>query len=66
MESGSAALSHLELLHAALFAFEGYDYVELRVAFKEDLHPFYPPSIAVVRPRLHGRDLAQRANGEAA
>lgn len=32
----------------------GYDYIELRLTFKEDLHPFYPPSVAVVRPRLHG------------
>lgn len=38
----------------------GYDYVELRVTFKEDLHPFYPPTIALVRPRLHGRCLAKR------
>ena len=32
----------------------GYDYVELQVIFKEDLHPFYPPSFSVVRPRLQG------------
>lgn len=32
----------------------GYDYIELRLTFKEDLHPFYPPSVAVVRPRLDG------------
>ncbi|CAJ1344262.1 unnamed protein product [Effrenium voratum] len=39
---------------AELRAAEGYDYVELRVVFKEDLHPFYPPSITLVRPRLCG------------
>lgn len=33
----------------------GYDYIELHLAFKEDLHPFYPPTASVVRPRLHGR-----------
>ena len=40
------------------FPLPGYNYVELRVAFKEDLHPFYPPTIAVLRPRLYGRCLA--------
>ena len=39
----------------------GYNYVELRVTFKEDLHPFYPPTIAVVRPQLHGRYDVQAA-----
>lgn len=29
--------------------------MELRVFFKEDLHPFYPPSFALIRPRLQGR-----------
>lgn len=33
----------------------GYDYIELRLSFKEDLHPFYPPSVSVVRPRLQGK-----------
>eukprot|EP00434_Breviolum_minutum_P046390 symbB.v1.2.041921.t1/scaffold8866.1/size4814/1 len=51
-----------ELAHdlAELQKLQGYDYVELRVTFKEDLHPFYPPTIALVRPRLHGRCLAKR------
>ena len=40
------------------FPLPGYNYVELRVAFKEDLHPFYPPTIAVLRPQLYGRCLA--------
>ena len=40
------------------FPLPGYKYVELRVAFKEDLHPFYPPTIAVLRPQLYGRCLA--------
>lgn len=40
---------------------QGYNYVELRVAFKEDLHPFYPPTIAVLRPRLYGRYDVQAA-----
>ncbi|CAK9091855.1 Putative ubiquitin-conjugating enzyme E2 [Durusdinium trenchii] len=38
-----------------LQASQGYDFVELRVFFKEDLHPFYPPSFALIRPRLQGR-----------
>jgi len=33
----------------------GYDYIELLLAFKEDLHPFYPPTASIVRPRLHGQ-----------
>lgn len=32
----------------------GYDYVQVRVSLKEDLHPFYPPKMVVVRPRLEG------------
>ncbi|CAE7665198.1 unnamed protein product [Symbiodinium pilosum] len=39
----------------------GYDYVELRVNFREDLHPFYPPSVSIVRPRLLGRHDVQAA-----
>ena len=29
----------------------GYGYVELRLHFKEDLHPFYPPKVEVRRER---------------
>ncbi|KAA0168690.1 hypothetical protein FNF28_02429 [Cafeteria roenbergensis] len=32
----------------------GYDYVELQFSFAKGLHPFYPPSVQVVRPRLAG------------
>ena len=32
----------------------GYDYIQVRVELKEDLHPFYPPKITIVRPRLEG------------
>ena len=32
----------------------GYDTVRLRLQFKEDLYPFYPPRLTVVRPRLRG------------
>jgi len=32
----------------------GYDYVELRFSFAKGLHPFYPPSVQVIRPRLAG------------
>jgi baculoviral IAP repeat-containing protein 6 len=32
--------------------FFGYDYIEIRLSFKEDLHPFYPPAVSIVRPRL--------------
>eukprot|EP00439_Symbiodinium_sp_Y106_P079920 s861_g18.t1 len=39
----------------------GYDYVELRISFREDLHPFYPPSVSIVRPRLLGRHDVQAA-----
>ncbi|KAN0018279.1 hypothetical protein ACTFIU_010893 [Dictyostelium citrinum] len=31
-----------------------YDYVELQVLFTEDLYPFYPPTIKIIRPRLQG------------
>ncbi|CAK9018060.1 unnamed protein product [Durusdinium trenchii] len=44
-----------------LQASQGYDFVELRVFFKEDLHPFYPPSFALIRPRLQGRYDVQAA-----
>eukprot|EP00930_Biecheleria_cincta_P083732 TRINITY_DN73243_c0_g1_i1.p1 TRINITY_DN73243_c0_g1~~TRINITY_DN73243_c0_g1_i1.p1 ORF type:complete len:928 (-),score=204.20 TRINITY_DN73243_c0_g1_i1:467-3199(-) len=33
----------------------GYDYIQLHIAFKEDLHPFYPPTVTIVRPRLIGK-----------
>jgi len=33
----------------------GYDGVHLRMHFKEDVHPFCPPLVEVVRPRLQGR-----------
>ncbi|OLP78582.1 putative ubiquitin-conjugating enzyme E2 [Symbiodinium microadriaticum] len=39
----------------------GYDYVELRINFREDLYPFYPPSVSIVRPRLLGRHDVQAA-----
>lgn len=32
----------------------GADTVELRLSFKADLYPFYPPAVDVVRPRLAG------------
>jgi baculoviral IAP repeat-containing protein 6 len=32
----------------------GADTVELRLRYKADLFPFYPPSVDVVRPRLRG------------
>eukprot|EP01133_Synstelium_polycarpum_P003595 gene3595-4118_t len=31
-----------------------YDYVELQVLFTEDLYPFYPPTLKIIRPRLQG------------
>eukprot|EP00928_Gymnodinium_smaydae_P011307 TRINITY_DN14189_c2_g4_i2.p1 TRINITY_DN14189_c2_g4~~TRINITY_DN14189_c2_g4_i2.p1 ORF type:complete len:1011 (+),score=171.29 TRINITY_DN14189_c2_g4_i2:45-3035(+) len=37
-----------------LQARHGYDYIELHLTFKEDLHPFYPPTASIMRPRLHG------------
>lgn len=32
----------------------GYDHVALRVSFKMDLYPFYPPLIKLIRPRFKG------------
>jgi len=32
----------------------GYDYVQVRVELKEDLHPYYPPKMTIIRPRLEG------------
>ena len=32
----------------------GYEFVQVRVELKEDLHPFYPPKMTIVRPRLEG------------
>eukprot|EP01129_Flabellula_baltica_P007205 TRINITY_DN2777_c0_g1_i2.p1 TRINITY_DN2777_c0_g1~~TRINITY_DN2777_c0_g1_i2.p1 ORF type:complete len:667 (+),score=161.68 TRINITY_DN2777_c0_g1_i2:599-2599(+) len=32
----------------------GYDYVEFDVSFKEDLYPFYPPLVQIIRPRFQG------------
>ncbi|GAM29055.1 hypothetical protein SAMD00019534_122310 [Acytostelium subglobosum LB1] len=31
-----------------------YDYVEIQVLFTEDLYPFYPPTLKIIRPRLQG------------
>ncbi|KYQ92653.1 Baculoviral IAP repeat-containing protein [Tieghemostelium lacteum] len=31
-----------------------YDYIEIQALFTEDLYPFYPPTIKVIRPRLQG------------
>lgn len=30
----------------------GYDTVELRISFMRGLHPFYPPKVALIRPRM--------------
>ncbi|EGC35514.1 hypothetical protein DICPUDRAFT_94526 [Dictyostelium purpureum] len=35
----------------------GYDYIELQVLFTEDLYPFYPPTIKLIRPRLQVCDM---------
>eukprot|EP01122_Echinamoeba_exundans_P011468 TRINITY_DN4564_c0_g1_i1.p1 TRINITY_DN4564_c0_g1~~TRINITY_DN4564_c0_g1_i1.p1 ORF type:complete len:869 (-),score=241.05 TRINITY_DN4564_c0_g1_i1:174-2780(-) len=32
----------------------GYDHVALRVSFKMDLYPFYPPLVKLIRPRFKG------------
>jgi baculoviral IAP repeat-containing protein 6 (apollon) len=32
----------------------GYDHVALRVSFKMDLYPFYPPLVKLIRPRFRG------------
>jgi hypothetical protein len=32
----------------------GYDYVELQLKFVRGLHPFFPPAVQIVRPRLAG------------
>ncbi|KNC54624.1 uncharacterized protein AMSG_01478 [Thecamonas trahens ATCC 50062] len=36
----------------AISAAHDYDYAELRVSFVMDLHPFYPPTVSLVRPRF--------------
>ena len=49
--------THQSSLQADLETLElvnGYDYVQLRISFKPDLYPFYPPRVRVVRPRLAG------------
>jgi len=32
----------------------GYNYVELSLKFQMNIHPFFPPSVTLVRPRLSG------------
>jgi baculoviral IAP repeat-containing protein 6 len=32
----------------------GYDYVELSFSFARGIHPFYPPTVQIIRPRLAG------------
>ena len=39
---------------ARVKARHGYDFVELKVTFTPDLHPFYPPHVELVRPRFSG------------
>ena len=40
----------LELLDAV----NGYSHVHLKLHFKADLYPFYPPRVSLVRPKLSG------------
>ena len=47
-ESGIAG--DLEVLEAV----NGYGYVQLRLHFKVDLYPFYPPRVSLIRPKLEG------------
>lgn len=42
----------------------GYSYVEFRLSFAMDLFPFYPPMVAIVRPRFHGFMPGKLANLE--
>ena len=37
-----------------LDAVNGYAYVQLRLHFKADLYPFYPPKVRLVRPKIAG------------
>lgn len=44
-------------IHNNLIAIQekfGYDHVALRVSFKMDLYPFYPPLVKLIRPRFKG------------
>mmetsp|Transcript_5781 Transcript_5781/g.16229 ORF Transcript_5781/g.16229 Transcript_5781/m.16229 type:complete len:994 (+) Transcript_5781:105-3086(+) len=50
--SGFSPASQLGKDLAQLQQAHGYDFVELRVAFMRGLHPFYPPKVEVVRPRM--------------
>ena len=47
---GSGIAEDLETLDAV----NGYDYVQLRLHFKADLYPFYPPRVSLVRPKIAG------------
>jgi ubiquitin-protein ligase len=39
-------------LYRYVEAVNGYGYVQLRLHFKADLYPFYPPRISLIRPKL--------------
>ncbi|EEH53929.1 uncharacterized protein MICPUCDRAFT_70096, partial [Micromonas pusilla CCMP1545] len=47
---GSGMRQDLELLDAV----NGYSHVHLKLHFKADLYPFYPPRVSLVRPKLSG------------
>ena len=48
--AGSGIAEDLEMLDAV----NGYAYVQLRLHFKADLYPFYPPKVRLVRPKIAG------------
>ena len=48
--AGSGIAEDLEMLEAV----NGYAYVQLRLHFKADLYPFYPPKVRLVRPKIAG------------
>eukprot|EP01132_Coremiostelium_polycephalum_P001414 gene1414-1783_t len=49
-DPNSKIYSHLQEINKEF----GYDYVEFQVLFTEDLYPFYPPTVKIIRPRLQG------------
>ena len=44
---------NLLLSFISLF-FSSYSYIELQFDFAMDLHPFYPPTVKIIRPRFKG------------
>jgi len=48
--AGSGLANDLDMLEAV----NGYGFIQLRLHFKADLYPFYPPRVSLIRPKLEG------------